>query len=481
MADPPHDTGQKAAPLPSETSSFPFSCRCSNLRVNGRIAKSDEQVVSNGNSDSLRIYLPKHAEYVRLAGYITYDEGVEVSEDSENQDDTRKSLWRKCWLCNVRCYQAEGKVKDDPATTEEWVTIDFKSGIVHGDERNKEIQSSLPFRKLRLEGPHTTSNFGRPPSNSALSLYPAPGQSPETNHLIPPPHDPFFLPPPFIPNHSHLRELCNAAGGYLRESHKTLEDEVKRYISSKAQEMRELEESVRGEVEMLWEKYKDGPGKGEIVERSRSASINKSGDMSRPISKDRSLPTKEENDNPLARATSSTNLPATSLLAQSLSANTFYAPSPSSNQPASVKDEIEKSLNHVASTYDKRDDSRAVAMSYVFSNLADHMGSSSTAGTSQTKRRSSSKGSGETVPDKDSWIDEERATLRTLNVGGKMSDVEEEDGEGRTPRPSAGGELQRREEKGKGRSKVTFEEPEPEIEKKDEPDLDGECDETELS
>ncbi|WWD02495.1 hypothetical protein V865_000535 [Kwoniella europaea PYCC6329] len=466
-----HDTGQKDAPLPSESTPFAFTCQCLNLKVNGRIAKDDEKRVTKGSKDTLEVYLPVAAEVVKLGGYVTYDQDV-FRESDENvlaqvDGDSLGPSWRICWLCNVKAYQVEGKARDDEATQEEWVKVDLSSGILYGEDLDTSDQTLLSFSNLRLDAPKSTSNFGRPPSNSTPVPYPAINHTPESHHLIPPPHDPFFLPPPFIPNNPHLRDLCDNAGDYLKEAHKKLEDEVRRYISSKTQEMRELEEKVRGEVEMLWTKYKDGPGKGEIMERERSSSTSRAGDLSRPVSKDRSIPS---DNNPLAKASTSpsVNPPSTSLLAQSLSANTFYSPAPTNKPPPNVQDEINKTLDHVASTYDKRDDSRAVAMSYVFSSLADHMvGASSVGGTSQSRRRSSSQsngnGNGEAVADKDSWIDEERATLRgTLGTANRMSAVEEEEGEGRTPRPTSVKQLhsEKKEEKGKGKGKVTFEEPE---------------------
>ncbi|WWC71612.1 uncharacterized protein I206_105570 [Kwoniella pini CBS 10737] len=478
MADSPtstaHDPVQNSAPLPSESTPFTFSCKCFNLKVNGRIANKDERKISKSSKDRIKVYLPVGAEVVRLNGYVTYDQddfkqpmNNDVEEDG---DDTLGPSWRTCWLCDTKCYEATGKSRKDGAADEEWVTVKLGDGILFGDDMHNLSQELLTFSKLRLAFSKTHSNFGKPPNNHEPTPYPLPNQTSDPSRLIPPPHDPFFLPPPFIPNNAHLRDLCDHAGDHLKQAHKKLEDEVKRYISSKAQEMRDLEEKVRGEVEMLWIKYKDGPGKGEVEasERARSSSVSRSGSISRPISKDRASPLDQPNQskNPLPKAVSAisppSNAPGSSLLAQSLSANTFYAPQPINNASASVKDEINKTLDEVASTYDKRDDSRAVAMSYVLSSLSDHMGGSTsgTAGIVQSKRRSSSsKPEGEPVADKDSWIDEERVTLRGLSgKSNNMSALVEEDGESSTPRPKAVKELQG--EKVKGKGKVTFEEPE---------------------
>ncbi|WVF72737.1 hypothetical protein IAT40_007555 [Kwoniella sp. CBS 6097] len=492
MTDPPASTSSKqqakAEPLlPTNSTPFAFSCKCRNLRVNGRLSASEEEVVrkaSNGESSkSLRVYLPTGSEVVKLAGYVTYDQDdfrSPTSGGADNEavdDDTLGPSWRKCWLCGVKSYEAEGKSRRDAAADEEWVTVELGTGIIYGDKLDEEPeQAKLPFSGLRLDGLSGPSNFGRPPSTSTPALYPSSPDSNDPRHLIPPPHDPFFLPPPFIPSHSHLRDLCNGAGEYLKEAHHRLEDDVRHYIAAKAQEMRELEEQVRGEVEMLWEKYAAGPGRGEEeLKRGRSTSSSRQGDFSRPISKERVEPTNEPSDNPIMKAATSPSSnampPGTSLLAQSLSANTFYAPAPTKNAPSSVRDEISKTLDEVANTYGKKGDDRAVAMSYVLSTLNDHMGGSTSAasGTSQARRRSSAGSNGNVPQDKDSWIDEERATLRAGAgtgagaVNGRMSAVQEEDAENRTPRPLPSRQLQpegkRDGEKSKGKGKVTFEEP----------------------
>ncbi|WVQ99941.1 hypothetical protein IAU59_007084 [Kwoniella sp. CBS 9459] len=473
--------------LPTNSTPFAFACRCRNLKVNGRLPASEEDdVKQSGHGESskrLRVYLPAGSEVARLAGYVTYDQddlhasGRDASENEAVSDDMLGPSWRKCWLCDVRCYQVEGKSKRDPAANEEWVTVELGSGIIYGDKLDEDPeQATLPFCGLRLEGPSGSSNFGRPPSTSTPALYPSSPDSKDPRHLIPPPHDPFFLPPPFIPSHPHLRDLCNGAGEYLREAHSRLEDDVSHYIAAKAQEMRDLEEQVRGEVEMLWEKYAAGPGKGEEeMKRGRSTSSSRQGDYSRPISKERPEPSNEPSDNPIIKAATSPSSnampPGTSLLAQSLSANTFYAPAPSRNPPASVRDEISKTLDEVANTYGKKGDDRAVAMSYVLSTLNDHMGGSTSAsGTSQARRRSSSASNGNVPQDKDSWIDEERATLRAGGgsgtggaTNGRMSALQEEDAESRTPRPAPTKQLQpeskKEGERSKGKGKVTFEEP----------------------
>ncbi|WVR07443.1 hypothetical protein IAU60_004484 [Kwoniella sp. DSM 27419] len=491
MSDDPPSTpsssranGQEHEPLlPSTSTPFAFTCKCTNVRVNGRIPNNEKQLVREAKrgapgGDLLKVFLPSGAETIKLSGYVTYDQddfSGSAPDSAAVDGDTLGPSWRKCWLCDTKCYRANGKDKHDVAAQEEWVAVRFDDGILFGDQLDQIKPDSLVFSNLQLEGPTGTSNFGRPPAQSTPSLYPGASTSPKgkPQHLIPPPHDPFFLPPPFIPSHPQLRDLCNSAGDFLREAHSKAEEDVKHYIHARAQAMRELEEKVRAEVEMLWDKYRTGPGQGENVERRRSVSASRSGELSRPISKDRSVVSPSDpDDNPIAKAATSPGSnaqpPASSLLAQSLSANTFYAPPPATTAPPSVKDEVQKTLDQVAKTYGKQDDNRAVAMSYVLSNLGEHMGGGASSTANQTRRRSSSASNGHALPDKDSWIDEERMTLSSAGSAvDKMSVVEEENA-GKTPKPKAAG-LERVDkepdvERTKGRGKVTFEEPKAERE-----------------
>ncbi|WWD18992.1 hypothetical protein CI109_103449 [Kwoniella shandongensis] len=502
--DPPAPSSDEpsGALPPSDSTPFTFACRCLNVVVEGRVSSTEENKVNESRTGSekvknerLDVYLPAGAEKVKLAGYVNYDQEHAESAESETtsedkSDDKAQAAWRKCWICLTRTYKvSQGKSRTGSPAKDDWVVVELQEGVLYKDALEHALkQDSLPFSHLLLETPLSTSSFGRPPSNVAPSPYPNSSTSPEGGKaLIPSPHDPFFLPPPFIPSHPQLRDLCDQAGDYLKIAHAKLEDHVRQYIVSKAQEMRELEEKVRSEVEMLWEKYKEGPDYVEEAHRSRSASTSRSatGDVQRQSGvTEPTRPLNDTNDNPLSKAAASPSgsIPrGGSLLAQSLSANTFYAPPPPSTLPASIKDEVDDTINHVASTYNKKDDNRAVAMSYVFSSLADHMGSSVSGSASHGRRKSStSKIIEEDLHDKDSWADDERLNAGLLTVPGTHMDAveEEEVAEGRTPRPRAVKQLYSEEKvskgKGKEKVKVKFEEPAPAVVKNDDEKSDQE-------
>ena len=194
--------------------------------------------------------------------------------------------------------------------------------------------------------------------------------------------------------------------GFLNDSHSSLEREVKNLIASKSKEMRELEEQVRWEVEMLWGKYRDGPGRGDKSDRSRSASSSRSGGKQTvrdPIQSRAFSPPAKRNP-VLVEAALSPPLPGSSLLAASLSAKAFYAPS-----PARVSDRGADVIADLSKKVDKRLDARAVAMSYVFLTLDDAMSSS--------QRRGGEVPADDPVASgKDSWIDEERRVLAMRDV-----------------------------------------------------------------
>ncbi|KAK8854860.1 hypothetical protein IAR55_003599 [Kwoniella newhampshirensis] len=499
-SDPPPPKGPLS---PSNSTPFTFSCRCLNVLVEGRVPLSEEDRVDGTAEasdkeakDRIDVYVPAGSEQVKLAPYVNFcqDDFAPESDAQEGKDDhhgrdTLGPSWRKCWLCQTNCFKVQGKSSTDTPVKDDWVIVELKEGVLYGEKLERALeQESLPFSGLLLEEPSATSSFGRPPSNNDPSPYPPASSSTDgRSPLIPPPHDPFFLPPPFIPSHPHLRDLCDQAGDYLKIAHSRLEDQVRRYIAHKAQEMRELEERVRGEVELLWEKYKDGPAYKDETPQSRSASASRAstGETQRHNSiSGSSRPLNDPNDNPIIKAASSplgSAPPGGSLLAQSLSANTFYAPPPTSNIPTSVKDEVDDTINRVASTYEKKDDSRAVAMSYVFSSLADRTGNSAPGPASHSRRKSStSKVIDQDLHDKDSWADDERLNANMLTVpGSKMDAVEEEEAaEGRTPRPRTVKQLYSEEkitkEKGKEKGKVTFEDPAPVMEKQDDEKSDQE-------
>lgn len=300
--------------------------------------------------------------------------------------------------------------------------------------------------------------------------------------------DPFFLPPPFVPSHPHLRDLCDQAVTHLKERHALLEDEVKTFIADKAQEMRGLEEKVRCEVELLWERYRDGPGQGDNRGLSRSVSLTRTSEA-RARSRDRSQAfspplsprrSRGEETNPIAleasRAPAFAAPPgSSSLLSMSFSANAISPP-----PPPVVPPRLDDAIDKLAKDVGKSDDQRAVAMSHMFSVLDDAMAANHASRMDAKKQRKASGTlaapaetrpapapdeqavTSEDVHGKDSWIDSERALAnRMLAKDAKLGEVIEEEIEGRTPRPRTVKELQPV-GKDKGKSKVTFEEPKPE-------------------
>ena len=343
----------------------------------------------------------------------------------------------------------------------------------------------LPYSGLKLDLPSSSSSFGRPPNAAPPSIYPRADEALANSHFISPVADPFFLPPPFIPSHPHLRNMCNEAVDYLRDKHLRLEDEVREFIAKKSREMRHLEDKVRVEVEVLWKRYEEVPGV-EGLERSRSRSVTRDEERDKRRDATKRFTTARSPTsgsvissgikspvgditprNPLGHSIQSITSPpapgASSLLSASISANSFHAPPP----PPQVADKIDDSIMTLSRTLDKRSDARAVAMSHVFSVLDDAM-----AGQAYQKRKEShsrtrepakeadpspvkDRNAGET----DSWIEEERRLLAATD--GEIAEAQEMDG--RTPKPAQRKELstvkEKDKEKEKERRAVKFEEP----------------------
>jgi hypothetical protein len=272
--------------------------------------------------------------------------------------------------------------------------------------------------------------------------------------------DPFFLPPPFIPSHPHLRQICASAVSHLNESHDKLESEVREYIAKKAKEMRELEEKVRVEVEVLWEKFKDGPGE---VEGGRSSSTSRGKEERRvSIAKDTSntqrtfVNAKTRSGAPASNpildetaASSSTFVGAGSLLSASLAANTFHAP-----PPKKIADQVDTAIEELGKTYPKASDARAVAMSYMFSALDDAMGKegkpNKVDGVLPTQEEGG-EGSGDRN-ERDSWIDGERRVMREGILHKEKAVLEKADDQDETKPVEGKVDV-------KGKRAVTFEEP----------------------
>ena len=227
--------------------------------------------------------------------------------------------------------------------------------------------------------------------------------------------------------------------------------------------MTELAELVRAEVELLWTKYRDVPGKADELERSRSASMTRNGGTerlerrkSRDVSSLAFKPSPVNNPIVDQAIVSPTFAPETSLLAASLSANTFHAP-----PPRKVSNEVDDSISELTKKTERASDARAVAISHVFSVLDDVMGEQSGRRRRPSEQKTEMQIEKEAQEEldrmreaeeskKDSWIDGERKLL-----GLKVDGQDEMDS--MTPRPPLRKKLS-----GKGRERakaVTFEEP----------------------
>lgn len=264
---------------------------------------------------------------------------------------------------------------------------------------------------------------------------------------------------------------------------------MRHFISLKTLELRDLEEKVRGEVESLWDKYRNGPGKEEVsLQRSASTSRSResSGRGSEPSniftplkstqsqkSFHASPPPSHVTPNPIMRASiapATSALPnGTSLLAQSMSQASLFPQfneiGTSGDVPEGMRDEIDHTISEVARTYGKEGDSRAVAMSYIFSSFAENMGGATQV--SRVNQEEAESPENTQTSNKDSWIDQETANARMAGPTGHLDAVvEEESADGATPRPrqtkqlEEDGKPEEKGKKGKERAKVTFEEPE---------------------
>lgn len=352
----------------------------------------------------------------------------------------------------------------------------------------EKTQPALPFSGLRLPLESKTSQFGRPPQSNFPQLYPPAGQSTSSSsngngnqqRLIPTVHDPFFLPPPFIPSHPHLRDLCAEAVTYLQQTHDRYEAEVAEFVAKKAGEMRELEDTVRCEVEMLWNTFVEndeelrassGAGAGE-----RGSSLSRRGSRvasssTNARSASREPPIRAFSPSPSARtrapapapsglaqsqqqhqqrgssmtATSASmsnpilneavNNPAypagSSLLSASLASSTLQQQQqqqqrqPSQPQPQAAPGPagsmVDDSIARVSQTYEKSGDARAVAMSHVFSVLDDAM-----ANNKRERRRSRSRSIGNGTPAQTSTDQQQQQQNDPPNVHGKDSWIDNE-------------------------------------------------------
>jgi hypothetical protein len=267
-------------------------------------------------------------------------------------------------------------------------------------------ETSLPFSGLRLSLESKQSNFGKPQPTAVPPIYPPQDLNPtppgllstRIKGLIPTIHDPFFLPPPFIPSHPHLRDLCKESVAYLQEVQHRHEEDIQTYIQGKANEMRKLEEEVRCEVEMLWHKYLETNAEArEVTTRRRGSKVDSrsksretirkfspspNASYRKPVNFGPELKTSSGNSaagpssvNPIADlASREPAYLAPSLISASITANAHRAPPP----PAQPKDQaasnnMDDEIASVEQKYDKKSVQREVVMSHVFSTLDANM------------------------------------------------------------------------------------------------------------
>ena len=222
----------------------------------------------------------------------------------------------------------------------------------------------------------------------------------------------------------------------MHAEHGRLEREIKDYIALKSKELKDLEDKVRAEVDMLWEKYRAGPGRGEIVDQKRA--LSNSGP---PPSLGERRRSKTESKRSLRQSTSTRNNPILaeaaadppysngSLLSASLSANPYYAPAEPASPPEPVADEVEDELSTITKTYQTPSDAQSMAMSLVFSGLDQAMADRKKEQHEQKLRSMRSRSqelrkiddpeqndvqadASEIDPNKDSWIEAENKMMQ---------------------------------------------------------------------
>lgn len=333
---------------------------------------------------------------------------------------------------------------------------EYRTNSQFGDALDeKQKQTPLPFSGLVLDIPKS-STFGRQPTAAGPVPYPATGIKQQAP-VLPPVPDPFFLPPPFIPNHAVLRDLCKAAVESLRERHDEIDRDIREYIAQRAADMHRIEDQVRAEVEALWDRYSEGPGAGDESTRRRGSgsavrsarspspavprqsfegiaerrpSIGATGPR-RSASRTREVKPHEVPTNDLDKISGVTQeqpMPfrgehnvhtaqaAASLLSASLSANAFHAPPTRRRLPPEVEiEELVKTASNDSGM------SREVAMSYAFSAMDEHAAAVSGRSKRQEKKEERAVEQVElqqedTEKGIDSWINMERAdAVRRVN------------------------------------------------------------------
>ncbi|KAJ9124602.1 hypothetical protein QFC24_003395 [Naganishia onofrii] len=111
--------------------------------------------------------------------------------------------------------------------------------------------STHPSKLLNLVLPPqaSPSTFGSPSRSSTPPTPPS---------YLPSLPDPFFLPPPFTPDHPYFDKLARAASTRVADLRARAEAEIKELIRQKRTQAEKEESEVRGEVEFFWKVFEAG-------------------------------------------------------------------------------------------------------------------------------------------------------------------------------------------------------------------------------
>lgn len=71
----------------------------------------------------------------KFADYVVYDQDIKSPQEDKSgsaiiADESPEPSWRRCFICDTRCYRVKDKAQKDPAAEEEWVVVELDSGIV---------------------------------------------------------------------------------------------------------------------------------------------------------------------------------------------------------------------------------------------------------------------------------------------------------------------------------------------------------------
>ncbi|KAJ9112626.1 hypothetical protein QFC19_000646 [Naganishia cerealis] len=121
--------------------------------------------------------------------------------------------------------------------------------IVKGSQESPESTHPSKLLDLQLPSRAALSTFGAP---SRCSTPPLP-----TSYLPSLP-DPFFLPPPFTPDHPYFDKLAREASTRVMDLRSHAEAEIREVIVQKRSQAEKEESEIRGEVEFFWKAFETG-------------------------------------------------------------------------------------------------------------------------------------------------------------------------------------------------------------------------------